>query len=138
MCLLMDSNLQSKHIISIQCRLWYIKPRSLHWWALYHDEVMQNDHERFRRMFSFSIRTFNYLCELLGNDMRRKTPTSFHSILDRKLEVDKQIAMSLHRLATGDSLLSILELFRVSLETVSKTIKRFIIAMTLQRKHHLQ
>ena len=54
------------------------------------------------------------------------------------MEVDKQIAMSLRRLATRDSLLTISELFGVSPTTVSRSVKRFIAAMLKQGKHHLQ
>ena len=138
-CLMMEFDLQRKDVLGIEYGPWYIKPRSLHWWELYRVEVMEHDHGRFQKMFRVSVRTFNYLYDLIGNDMQRNPPPSLgQGIHCRKLEVDKQIAISLHRLATGDTVFSISELFGVSPATVSRTLKRFIMAMLLRGKHHLQ
>ena len=138
-CLMMEFDLQPKNVLGIEYGPWYIKPRSLHWWELYHVEVMEHDHGRFQKMFRVFVRTFNYLYDLIGNDMQCNPPPLLgQGIYGRKLEVDKQIAISLHRLATGDAVLSISELFVVSPATVSRTIKRFIMAMLLRGKHHLQ
>ena len=136
--LILNSDLQSKDVLGIQWGPWYIKPRSLHWWDLYHQQIMDNDNERFQKLFRVFVRTFNYLCDMVRVDMEKKTPVSFHGIRGRKLEVDKQVAMSLHILATGDPLLSISEMFEVSPTTISKSVKNFILAMFLRGKHHLQ
>ena len=79
-CLMLDLHLTPKDIFGIKWGGWYIKPRSLHWWTLYRDEVIENDHERFRRMFRVSIRTFKYLCNLVDHDMLQNSPTQFRSI----------------------------------------------------------
>ena len=136
--LILNLDLQLKDVLGIQWGPWYIKPRSLHWWDFYRQQIMDDDNERFQKLFRVSVRTFNYLCDMVRVDMEKKTPISFHGIRGWKLEVDKQVAMSLHRLATGDPLLSILEMFGVSPATVSKSVKNFILAMLLRGKHHLQ
>jgi hypothetical protein len=41
-------------------------------------------------------------------------------ICGKKLEVEKQVGIPLRRLATGDSILTIVELFGVSITTVLK------------------
>ena len=136
---MMEFDLQLKDVFGIEYGPWYIKPRSLHWWELYRVEVMEHDHGRFQKMFRVSVRTFNYLYDLIGNDMQHNPPPSLgQGICGRKLEVNKQIVISLHRLATSDTILSISELFGVSPTTVLRIVKRFIMTMLLREKHHLQ
>ena len=85
---------------------------------------MEHDHGRFQKMFRVSMRTFNYLYDLIGNDMQHNPPPLLgQGIRRRKLEVNKQIAISLHRLATGNTVPSISELFGVSPTTVSRTVR---------------
>ena len=100
---------------------------------------MEHDHGRFQKMFRVSMRTFNYLYDLIGNDMQHNPPPWLgQGIRGRKLEVNKQIVICLRRLATGNTILSLSKLFGMSSTTVSRTVKRFIMAMLLKGKHHLE
>jgi hypothetical protein len=59
-------------------------------------------------------------------------------ICGRKLDVAKQVGISLRRLATSDTFLTIAQLFGVSIATVSKTVRRFINAMILRASHFIK
>jgi hypothetical protein len=134
-----DPSILSKDILGIEWGPWYIKPRSLHWWDLFYRKVMNDDPIRFRAFFRVSPRTFNFLCTILNDDLVRNPPYAFEvGIRGRKLDVAKQVGISLRRLATSDTILTIGELFGVSITTVSRTIRRFINAMMLRASYFIK
>jgi hypothetical protein len=59
-------------------------------------------------------------------------------IRGRKLDVEKQVGILLRRLATRDTILTIAELFGVSIAIVSKIVKRFINAMIMKASHFIK
>jgi hypothetical protein len=118
---LCDPAILSKYIFGIQWGPWYIKSRSLHWWELYYHKVINDNPIRFRRFFRVSARALDFLYSTLHDDLVHNPPHAFEvRICGKKLEVEKQVGISLRRLATGDSILTIAELFGVSITTVSK------------------
>jgi hypothetical protein len=59
-------------------------------------------------------------------------------ICGRKLEEEKQVGISLRRLTTSDSILTIAEIFGVSMETVSKIVRKFINVMLMKASHFIK
>jgi hypothetical protein len=59
-------------------------------------------------------------------------------ICGRKLDLEKQVGISLRRLATGDTIFIIVELFGVSIATTSKTVRRFINALISRASHFIK
>jgi hypothetical protein len=109
--------------------LYYIKPRSVHWWEQYSSVVMLEDPDRFRQFFRLSVPTFQYICCLVHEEMQRNPPLGLIQITGRLMDVSKQMAIALRRLATGDTHLSVSELFGVADSTSVKICKRFIKAL---------
>ena len=65
--------------------------------------------------------TFRFLCERLGPYLK-KEDTCFRVTVP----VQERIAMSLHRLGSGDGLQSIGDLYGVHKSTLSKIVKRIL------------
>ncbi|KAL2621148.1 hypothetical protein R1flu_001353 [Riccia fluitans] len=101
---------------------WFLKPRSKRWW---------------RRLFRVSKPTFDYICQLVKPDVESETPASFQGIEGRVITVEKQVAIALRRLASGDSLTTLGELFGVGESTVSKVIWKFVNSMEKRARHHM-
>jgi hypothetical protein len=86
--------------------------------------------------FRIFVRIFNYLCTTIHDDIVGNRPHAFKvGIHGRKLEVEKQVEISLKRLAIGVSVLTIAELFGVSIAIVSKMVRRFKNAMIMRASH---
>jgi hypothetical protein len=98
---------------------WYIKPWSIAWWdMLYHASEEDFDAGRWSKLVRVSRPTFQYLVESLTPALETEVSWAFRNIPNRVLTVDRQIAIALRRLATGDSAFSISELLGVSEATV--------------------
>ncbi|OAE29617.1 hypothetical protein AXG93_4003s1400 [Marchantia polymorpha subsp. ruderalis] len=102
---------------------WFLKPRSRRWW---------------RKLFRVSKPTFDYICQLVKPDVESETPASFQGIEGRVITVEKQVAIALRRLASGDSLTTLGELFGVGESTVSKVIWKFVNSMEKRARHHMK
>ena len=137
MCIVSNNPPTYMELAGIQWGSWYVKPRTLHWWHQFFNMIMVNDPTRFREMFRMSVPTFQYICSLVEQDLETKPPLGFDKLPNRKLEVTKQVAIAIRRLATGDSLISIGELFGVGKSTVSEVTTRFIRSLNLRGQHHL-
>ena len=114
-----------------------MKPRTLHWWHQFFNMIMVNDPKRFKEMFRMSVPTFQYICLLVERDLQTNPPFGLDKLPNRKLEVTKQVAIAIRRLATRDSLLSIGELFGVGKSTITEVTTRFIKSLNLRGQHHL-
>jgi hypothetical protein len=136
--LMYNYRLTKRELHGINWGHWYIKPRSIHWWGQFLNVVMNDDPVRFQGMFRVSPSTFNYICELVRVDLERNPPQPLLSVPNRKLEVTRQVAIALRRLATGDDMTTIGELFGVSNSTVSRVMRRFIKSLLSRGRHHLQ
>ena len=67
-------------IFGSECGLYYIKPRSIHWWEQFSTLVMQEDPERFRQIFRLSVPTFLYICNLVNEELKKNPPPGLINI----------------------------------------------------------
>jgi hypothetical protein len=105
---------------------WYIKPRTIQWFFLYIDWVPFQDSVRFKYFFRVTPETFVCICEIVHDEIITKPPFCFWGIPNRKLSVPRMVAIALRRLATGDNILGVAELFGLSAPTVSRITWRFV------------
>ncbi|XP_011621665.1 protein ANTAGONIST OF LIKE HETEROCHROMATIN PROTEIN 1 isoform X2 [Amborella trichopoda] len=98
-----------------------------------HDE----EEERFKHFFRVSKKTFDYICSLVREDLVSRPPLGLINIEGRLLTVEKQVAIAMRRLASGESQVSVGEAFGVGQSTVSQVTWRFIESMEVRACHHL-
>ncbi|KAH9320546.1 hypothetical protein KI387_015185 [Taxus chinensis] len=118
---------------------WYVKPRSLHWWNHYIFKVKYDD-ERFRNIFRLPYALFESLCDSLREDLSQgDIPFSLaNSIKGRVFPVEKQVAIAVLRLASGMAMINISELFGCGKSTVVRVVNKFINAMHIRFRSHVQ
>ncbi|KAK4407168.1 protein ANTAGONIST OF LIKE HETEROCHROMATIN PROTEIN 1 [Sesamum angolense] len=92
----------------------------------------------FKHFFRVSKRTFEYICSLVREDLISRPPSGLINIEGRLLSVEKQVAIALRRLASGESQVSVGASFGVGQSTVSQVTWRFIEAMEERARHHLK
>lgn len=97
-----------------------------------------SEEEDFKYFFHVSKKTFEYICSLVREDLISRPPSGLINIEGRLLSVEKQVAIALRRLASGDSQVSVGASFGVGQSTVSQVTWRFIEAMEQRGKHHLE
>lgn len=93
--------------------------------------------DKFESIFKISRKTFNYISSLVKDDMIAK-PGSFAFANGKPLTFHDQVAVALRRLNSGDSLMTIGDLFGLSHSTVSQVTWRFVEAMEEKGLCHLQ
>ncbi|KAL6646979.1 hypothetical protein ACP70R_014416 [Stipagrostis hirtigluma subsp. patula] len=114
------------------------------WWYAFlrkHAESGQtapsDEGEAFRYFFRTSRRTFNYICSIVREDLISRPPSGLINIEGRLLSVEKQVAIAMRRLASGDSQVSVGAAFGVGQSTVSQVTWRFIESMEERARKHL-
>lgn len=100
--------------------------------------LLSDEEEGFKYFFRVSKKTFDYICSLVREDLISRPPSGLINIEGRLLSVEKQVAIALRRLASGDSQVSVGASFGVGQSTVSQVTWRFIEAMEQRAKHHLK
>ncbi|KAK6164643.1 hypothetical protein DH2020_001507 [Rehmannia glutinosa] len=100
--------------------------------------VPLDEEEGFKHFFRVSKRTFEYICSLVREDLISRPPSGLINIEGRLLSVEKQVAIALRRLASGESQVSVGASFGVGQSTVSQVTWRFIEAMEERARHHLK
>ncbi|KAK2987153.1 hypothetical protein RJ640_019713 [Escallonia rubra] len=100
--------------------------------------VPTDETEGFKYFFRVSKKTFDYICSLVGQDLISRPPSGLINIEGRLLSVEKQVAIALRRLASGESQVSVGASFGVGQSTVSQVTWRFIEALEERAKHHLK
>lgn len=100
--------------------------------------VPQDEEEGFKYFFRVSKKTFEYICSLVREDLISRPPSGLINIEGRLLSVEKQVAIALRRLASGESQVSVGASFGVGQSTVSQVTWRFIEAMEERGRHHLK
>ncbi|KAJ3669911.1 hypothetical protein LUZ60_010235 [Juncus effusus] len=100
--------------------------------------IPSEEDEAFRFFFRVSKRTFEYICSLVREDLISRPPSGLINIEGRLLSVEKQVAIAMRRLASGDSQVSVGAAFGVGQSTVSQVTWRFIESMEDRSKHHLK
>ncbi|KAL3517605.1 hypothetical protein ACH5RR_020194 [Cinchona calisaya] len=99
--------------------------------------VPSDEEEGFKYFFRVSKKTFEYVCSLVREDLISRPPSGLINIEGRLLSVEKQVAIALRRLASGESQVSVGASFGVGQSTVSQVTWRFIEALEERGKHHL-
>lgn len=100
--------------------------------------VPLDEDDAFKYFFRASKTTFSYICSLVREDLISRPPSGLINIEGRLLSVEKQVAIALRRLASGDSQVSVGAAFGVGQSTVSQVTWRFIEALEERAKHHLR
>lgn len=100
--------------------------------------VPSDEEEGFKYFFRLSKKTFEYICSLVREDLISRPPSGLINIEGRLLSVEKQVAIALRRLASGESQVSVGASFSVGQSTVSQVTWRFIEAMEERARHHLK
>ncbi|KAI5083347.1 hypothetical protein GOP47_0003090 [Adiantum capillus-veneris] len=96
------------------------------------------DIDYFRSFFRVSRTTFDYICSLVRQDLVSRPPSGLINIEGRLLTVEKQVAIALRRLGSGDPQVSVGEQVGVGQSTVSQVTWRFVESMEERGKHHLK
>ncbi|XP_010512737.1 PREDICTED: putative nuclease HARBI1 [Camelina sativa] len=100
--------------------------------------VPLDEDDAFKHFFRASKTTFSYICSLVREDLISRPPSGLINIEGRLLSVEKQVAIALRRLASGDSQVSVGASFGVGQSTVSQVTWRFIESLEERAKHHLR
>ncbi|KAL5198676.1 hypothetical protein ABZP36_002188 [Zizania latifolia] len=101
------------------------------------DAAPSDEGEAFRYFFRTSRPTFDYICSIVREDLISRPPSGLINIEGRLLSVEKQVAIAMRRLASGDSQVSVGAAFGVGQSTVSQVTWRFIESMEERARHHL-
>ncbi|KAI4349477.1 hypothetical protein L6164_010061 [Bauhinia variegata] len=134
--------------ISKQVSVVPVEPKAVDtdWWDCFWQKnsvapgysVPSDESEGFKYFFRVSKKTFEYICSLVREDLISRPPSGLINIEGRLLSVEKQVAIALRRLASGESQVSVGAAFGVGQSTVSQVTWRFIEALEERGKHHLK
>ncbi|GLU11650.1 hypothetical protein SLE2022_283830 [Rubroshorea leprosula] len=118
------------------------KEASVDWWDEFSKRITgrhspQKGLDNFQSIFKMSRRTFNYICSLVKDHMMAKS-RNFTFTNGKPVSFHEQVAVALRRLGSGESLLTIGDLFGLHHCTVSQMTWRFVEAMEDRALHHLQ
>ncbi|KAG0497219.1 hypothetical protein HPP92_001667 [Vanilla planifolia] len=114
------------------------------WYSFWHKnydsgpDVPIEEDEAFKFFFRVSKKTFEYICNLVREDLISRPPSGLINIEGRLLSVEKQVAIALRRLASGEAQVSVGGAFGVGQSTVSQVTWRFIESMEERARHHLR
>ncbi|XP_071741842.1 protein ANTAGONIST OF LIKE HETEROCHROMATIN PROTEIN 1-like [Rutidosis leptorrhynchoides] len=114
------------------------------WWISFWEKnasapgVPIDEEEGFKYFFRVSKKTFEYICSIVREDLISRSPSGLINIEGRLLSVEKQVAIALRRLASGESQVLVGSSFGVGQSTVSQVTWRFIEAMEERGRHHLK
>ncbi|CAO2818879.1 unnamed protein product [Amaranthus hypochondriacus] len=100
--------------------------------------IPNDEEEAFKYFFRVSKKTFEYICSLVREDLISRPPSGLINIEGRLLSVEKQVAIAMRRLASGDSQVSVGASFGVGQSTVSQVTWRFIESLEVRAKHHIK
>lgn len=92
--------------------------------------------DKFESVFKMSRKTFDYICSLVKEDMMVKS-AHFVFANGKPMSLCDQVAVALRRLSSGDSLVTIGDLFGLNHSTVSQVTWRFVESMEERGLHHL-
>lgn len=125
-----------------------IEPRPIEsdWWDSFRHKssstpglaVPSDEEEGFKYFFRVSKKTFEYICSLVREDLISRPPSGLINIEGRLLSVEKQVAIAMRRLASGDSQVSVGASFGVGQSTVSQVTWRFIESLEDRARHHIK
>ncbi|XP_042430641.1 protein ANTAGONIST OF LIKE HETEROCHROMATIN PROTEIN 1-like [Zingiber officinale] len=115
------------------------------WYTFWHKNgsatghaIPSDEDEAFKYFFRVSKKTFEYICSIVREDLVSRPPSGLINIEGRLLSVEKQVAIAMRRLASGESQVSVGAAFGVGQSTVSQVTWRFIESMEERARHHLR
>ncbi|KAI5315913.1 hypothetical protein L3X38_045089 [Prunus dulcis] len=88
------------------------------WWD--NSSLSNDEEEGFKYFFRVSKKSFDYICSLVREDLASRPPSGLINVEGRFLSVEKQVAIPLRRLASGESQVSVRAAFGVGQSTVSE------------------
>jgi hypothetical protein len=97
-----------------------------------------NEDEKFKSFFRVSRKTFDYICSMVKPDLSSRPLSVIITVEGRVLTVEKQVAIALRRLASGESQHNVGESFDVGQSIVSQVTWKFVEAMEERGMHHLK
>lgn len=100
--------------------------------------IPSDEEEAFKYFFRVSKKTFEYICSIVREDLISRPPSGLINIEGRLLSVEKQVAIAMRRLASGDSQVSVGASFGVGQSTVSQVTWRFIESLEGRAKKHIK
>lgn len=104
----------------------YMRPRSLHWWNHFVGFAKEDD-PRYADVFRLPVGLFTNVCSIAREDMQQgDIPMSLRNVEGRLFSVEKQVAIAVMRLTTGNTITSIAQVFGCGRSTVIKIVYKFI------------
>ncbi|MCO5560586.1 hypothetical protein L7F22_014201 [Adiantum nelumboides] len=120
-------------------RMWYVKPRSIHWWPKYIGPWSANNLAHFKSFFLLPRALFKHLKVLLGNSLTQgDIPQSLLSVRGHSFPVDRKVAIALMRLATSASLCVVSKQFGCGISTISAIVDSFVDALLAHMQDFLK
>eukprot|EP00250_Pteridium_aquilinum_P015991 c22876_g1_i1 orf=80-1522(+) len=116
----------------------YMKPRTLHWWNHYVGFAREDDLD-YVDVFRLPVGFFTTVCDICRDDMQQgEIPMSLRCVEGRLMSVERQVAIAVMRLATGNTLKCISQLLGCGLSTVVKIVYKFIASVRQNASSFLQ
>lgn len=116
----------------------YMKPRALHWWNHYVGFAREDDPD-YVDVFRLPVGFFTTVCSLCRDDMQQgEIPMSLRCVEGRIMSVERQVAIAVMRLVTGNTLRCISEILGCGLSTVVKIVYKFIASVRQNASSFLQ
>lgn len=116
----------------------YMKPRTIHWWN-HHVCFAREDDQSFSEIFRLPVGLFTTICSLCQEDMRQgEIPPSLRHVEGRIMSVERQVAIAVMRLTTGNTFKTVSELLGCGRSTVVKIVNKFIISLREKAGSFLQ
>ncbi|MCO5586302.1 hypothetical protein L7F22_040241 [Adiantum nelumboides] len=123
-------SLAQRHRKSSAIGVWYVKPRSRHFWQTFlqytqGDEVCIKENARIPRS------CFSYICNLVAADLQQKPiPLQIgEAVPSRILSVKRKVVMSLHLLGIGGPIHNVANMYGMGHSIVSRVFCQFIAAI---------
>ncbi|KAI5073910.1 hypothetical protein GOP47_0011923 [Adiantum capillus-veneris] len=124
------SALAQRHRKSSAVGVWYVKPRSRHFWQTFL-QYTHGDEVRFEENARIPRSCFSFFCNLVANDLQQKPiPLQIaEAVPSRVLSVKRKVAMSLHLLGIGGPVHNVANMYGMGRSTVSRVFRQFITAI---------
>lgn len=116
----------------------YMRPRSLHWWN-HHVGFAKEDDPRYADVFRLPVGLFTTVCSLVREDMQQgDIPMSLRNVEGRLISVEKQVAIAVMRLTSGNTITSISQILGCGRSTVIKILYKFVASIRQRASYFLQ
>lgn len=116
----------------------YMKPHTIHWWNHFVCFAREDD-PSFAEIFRLPVGFFTTVCEFCKEDMRQgEIPPSLRHVEGRIMSVERQVAIAVMRLTTGNTFKTVSELLGCGRSTVVKIVNKFVDSLRIRAGHFLQ